>query len=62
MRSSALHSSPGDAVAIAVLSWSLAAVAVEPSRTTSPRWLAPHASDAHLAARLASFPATACAF
>lgn len=58
MRPSAILASPGDAVAIAVRSWSLAAVAVEPSRTTSPRWLAPNASDA----RLASFSTTTCAF
>jgi hypothetical protein len=49
----------GDAaVAIASLSWAWAAVAVDttPSRRgewTASRWLAPHRSDANLAARLA---------
>ena len=49
---------PGDATAIAVLSWTLAAVAVEPARSAPPRWLAPHPSDARLAAHLAA----TCAF
>ena len=46
----------GDTTTIAVLSWALAAVAVEPSRTTdagATRWLAVHPADANLAARLA---------
>ena len=54
----------GDTTTIAVLSWALAAVAVEPAKT--PRWLAVHPADASLAARLAgqlgdSMPAT-CRF
>jgi hypothetical protein len=50
---------PGDrSVAIAVLSWAWAAVAVDaaPSRSdawTASRWLAAHPSDASLARRLA---------
>ena len=46
----------GDTTTIAVLSWALAAVAVEPARTTdavATRWLAVHPADANLAARLA---------
>jgi hypothetical protein len=45
----------GDAVAIAVLSWAWAAVAVEPAGSARARWLAPHPSDARLAAQLCKF-------
>jgi hypothetical protein len=54
----------GDTTTIAVLSWALAAVAVEPARTNdagATRWLAVHPADANLAARLAGH-ATACRF
>jgi hypothetical protein len=54
----------GDTATIAVLSWALAAVAVEPARTTdagATRWLAVHPADANLAARLAGHAAT-CRF
>jgi hypothetical protein len=53
-----------DTATIAVLSWALAAVAVEPARTTdagAARWLAVHPADANLAARLAGHAAT-CRF
>jgi len=47
----------GDTTTIAVLSWALAAVAVEPMATpatpAAARWLAVHPADATLAARLA---------
>jgi hypothetical protein len=43
-----------DPTAIAVLSWSWAAAAVEPAREVVPtRWLAAHPADASLAAHLA---------
>jgi hypothetical protein len=43
-----------DTTAIAVLSWSWAAAAVEPARAVVPtRWLAAHPADASLAAHLA---------
>ena len=43
-----------DTTAIAVLSWSWAAAAVEPARDVVPtRWLAAHPADASLAAHLA---------
>jgi hypothetical protein len=43
-----------DTTAIAVLSWSWAAAAVEPARAAVPtRWLAAHPADASLAAHLA---------
>jgi hypothetical protein len=51
----------GDTTTIAVLSWALAAVAVEPSRPTdagATRWLAVHPADANLAARLAGHAST----
>jgi hypothetical protein len=54
----------GDTTTIAVLSWALAAVAVEPARTSdagATRWLPVHPADASLAARLASRAAT-CRF
>ena len=51
-----------DAVAIAVLSWSWAAVAVEPAGTAPARWLAPHPSDARLAAHLAAASPAPCRF
>jgi hypothetical protein len=42
-----------DTTAIAVLSWSLVAAAVEPARDVVPtRWLAAHPADASLAAHL----------
>ena len=62
MMSSRTASSRGDATAIAVLSWTLAAVAVEPARSAPARWLAPHPSDARLVHHLATSPAAACAF
>jgi hypothetical protein len=43
----------GDTTTIAVLSWALAAVSVEPATTPAARWLAVHPADASLAARLA---------
>jgi hypothetical protein len=43
----------GDTTTIAVLSWALAAIAVEPTTTPAARWLAVHPADASLAARLA---------
>jgi hypothetical protein len=43
----------GDTTTIAVLSWALAAVAVEPATNPAARWLAVHPADANLAARLA---------
>ncbi len=42
-----------DPAAIAVLSWTWAEMVVEPGRSMSPRWLAPHPGDANLAAHLA---------
>ena len=54
----------GDTTTIAVLSWALAAVAVESVRTTdagATRWLAVHPADANLAARLAGH-STTCKF
>ncbi len=43
-----------DTTAIAVLSWSLAAAAVEPAHDAVHNpWLAAHPADAHLAAHLA---------
>ena len=54
--------SNGDATAIAVLSWTWAAVAVEPAGSAPARWLAPHPSDARLAAHLTTSAVAACGF
>ena len=58
MNTTAMASRPADlrsdTTAIAVLSWSWAAAAVEPAREVVPtRWLAAHPADASLAAHLA---------
>jgi hypothetical protein len=55
----------GDTTTIAVLSWALAAVAVEPASTPSApgsRWLAVHPADANLAARLGNRMPASCRF
>ena len=57
-----IATSRGDATSIAVLSWTLAAVAVEPARSAPARWLAPHPSDARLAHHLATSSLASCTF
>ncbi len=55
----------GDTTTIAVLSWALAAVAVEPSsapNAPASRWLAVHPADASLAARLVNRTPATCRF